>query len=76
MKLLKHQFKNTSILTSKKEEGKMKDKKNKDKIVFGKVFEMVLPEKYEIPIEEIRNVNGEKTKTTHCLDCLGICENH
>ena len=51
-------------------------KKKKEKIVFGKVFEMALPKNYEIPIEEIRNNKEEETKTTHCLDCLGICENH
>jgi len=39
-------------------------------------LKLVLPARYEIPVEEIRTENTKETKTTHCLDCMDICENH
>jgi len=48
----------------------------KQKVQFGKVVKLVMPQKYEIPVEDIRSNQKSETKTTHCLDCYLICENH
>lgn len=50
--------------------------KPSNRVEFGKVVELVMPDRYEIPVEEIRSNNTLETTTTACLDCYLICENH
>ena len=52
------------------------NKYSHNRVEFGKVVKLVMPDKYEIPVEEIRSNNFVETRTTGCLDCMLICEGH